>query len=60
MEQHFCTTQLGKRRDSVLNFEARGTSSYMLMETNSGNAGMVKEFAARNNSSIKFINVQYL
>lgn len=32
----------------VLNFEARGTSgsSYMLMETNSGNAGMVKEFAA--------------
>lgn len=32
----------------VLNFEARGTSgpSYMLMETNGGNAGMVKEFAA--------------
>jgi hypothetical protein len=32
----------------VLNFEARGTSgpSYMLMETNNGNAGLVKEFAA--------------
>lgn len=32
----------------VLNFEARGSSgpSYMLMETNSGNAGLVKEFAA--------------
>jgi hypothetical protein len=32
----------------VLNFEARGTSgpSYMLMETNGGNAGLVKEFAA--------------
>ena len=31
----------------VLNFEARGTSgpSYMLMETNKGNAGLVKEFA---------------
>lgn len=31
----------------VINFEARGTSgpSYMLMETNSGNAEMVKEFA---------------
>ncbi|WP_165929271.1 M28 family peptidase [Flavobacterium hiemivividum] len=34
----------------VLNFEARGTSgpSYMLMETNGGNAGLVKEFAAAN------------
>jgi hypothetical protein len=34
----------------VLNFEARGSSgpSYMLMETNSGNAGLVKEFAAAN------------
>jgi hypothetical protein len=34
----------------VLNFEARGTSgpSYMLMETNNGNAGLVKEFAAAN------------
>ena len=34
----------------VLNFEARGTSgpSYMLMETNGGNSGMVKEFAAAN------------
>jgi hypothetical protein len=31
----------------VLNFEARG-SSYMLMETNAGNAGLVKEFAAAN------------
>ncbi|NBL65016.1 M28 family peptidase [Flavobacterium sp. NST-5] len=32
----------------VLNFEARGTSgpSYMLMETNEGNAEMVKNFAA--------------
>ncbi|MDN3675503.1 M20/M25/M40 family metallo-hydrolase [Flavobacterium branchiarum] len=31
----------------VINFEARGTSgpSYMLMETNSGNAELVKEFA---------------
>jgi hypothetical protein len=31
----------------VLNFEARGTSgpSYMLMETNAGNASLVKEFA---------------
>lgn len=34
----------------VLNFEARGSSgpSYMLMETNNGNAGLVKEFAAAN------------
>jgi hypothetical protein len=34
----------------VLNFEARGSSgpSYMLMETNTGNAGLVKEFAAAN------------
>ncbi|TDE31982.1 M28 family peptidase [Flavobacterium ranwuense] len=32
----------------ALNFEARGSSgpSYMLMETNNGNAGLVKEFAA--------------
>ncbi|MFV8268944.1 M28 family peptidase [Flavobacterium sp. GT2N3] len=32
----------------VLNFEARGSSgpSYMLMETNEANAGLVKEFAA--------------
>lgn len=32
----------------VLNFEARGTSgpSYMLMETNNGNANLVKEFTA--------------
>jgi hypothetical protein len=32
----------------ALNFEARGSSgpSYMLMETNKGNAGLVKEFAA--------------
>ena len=36
----------------VLNFEARGSSgpSYMLMETNAGNAGLVKEFAAANTS----------
>jgi len=34
----------------VLNFEARGSSgpSYMLMETNSGNAGLVKDFASAN------------
>ncbi|MFV8342437.1 M28 family peptidase [Flavobacterium sp. XS2P39] len=34
----------------VLNFEARGSSgpSYMLMETNKGNAGLVQEFAAAN------------
>jgi hypothetical protein len=34
----------------VLNFEARGSSgpSYMLMETNKGNAGLVKEFANAN------------
>ena len=34
----------------VLNFEARGSSgpSYMLMETNGGNAGLVKDFAAAN------------
>lgn len=34
----------------VLNFEARGSAgpSYMLMETNNGNAGMVKNFAAAN------------
>lgn len=38
--------------DLVLNFEARGTSgpSYMLMETNNGNAALVKEFAAANAS----------
>ena len=34
----------------VLNFEARGSSgpSYMLMETNGGNMGLVKEFVAAN------------
>ncbi len=34
----------------VLNFEARGSSgpSYMLMETNGGNGGLVKEFAEAN------------
>jgi hypothetical protein len=34
----------------VLNFEARGSSgpSYMLMESNAGNAGLVKEFAEAN------------
>jgi hypothetical protein len=34
----------------VLNFEARGSSgpSYMLMETNAGNAGLVKYFSAAN------------
>jgi Zn-dependent M28 family amino/carboxypeptidase len=34
----------------VLNFEARGSSgpSYMLMETNGGNAGLVKQFSVAN------------
>jgi hypothetical protein len=34
----------------VLNFEARGSSgpSYMLMETNAGNSGLVKEFSTAN------------
>ncbi|TRX24070.1 M28 family peptidase [Flavobacterium franklandianum] len=34
----------------VLNFEARGSSgpSYMLMETNAGNAGLVNQFSAAN------------
>ena len=34
----------------ALNFEARGSSgpSYMLMETNTGNTGLVKEFASAN------------
>nr|WP_317124971.1 M28 family peptidase [Flavobacterium sp. RSP49] len=42
--QHKWAKQVGL----VLNFEARGSSgpSYMLMETNNGNAGLVKEFAA--------------
>ena len=37
----------------VLNFEARGSSgpSYMLMETNAGNAGLVKEFSS---ASVKY------
>ncbi len=40
--------QWAKEVGVVLNFEARGSSgpSYMLMETNGGNAGLVKEFAA--------------
>jgi hypothetical protein len=39
--------QWAKQVGLVLNFEARGSSgpSYMLMETNKGNAGLVKEFA---------------
>ncbi|WP_281322941.1 M20/M25/M40 family metallo-hydrolase [Flavobacterium aestivum] len=39
--------QWAKEVGLVLNFEARGSSgpSYMLMETNKGNAGMVQEFA---------------
>lgn len=39
--------QWAKEIGLVLNFEARGSSgpSYMLMETNKGNAGLVKEFA---------------
>lgn len=42
--------QWAKEVGLALNFEARGTSgpSYMLMETNNGNAGMVKNFAAAN------------
>ena len=44
--QHNWTKEVGL----VLNFEARGSSgpSYMLMETNGGNAGLVKEFSAAN------------
>ena len=44
--QHNWTKEVGL----VLNFEARGSSgpSYMLMETNAGNAGLVKEFSAAN------------
>ena len=44
--QHHWAKEVGL----VLNFEARGSSgpSYMLMETNAGNAGLVKEFAAAN------------
>lgn len=40
--------QWAKEVGLVLNFEARGSSgpSYMLMETNKGNAGLVKEFAS--------------
>ncbi|MEO8255398.1 MAG: M20/M25/M40 family metallo-hydrolase [Flavobacterium sp.] len=39
--------QWAKEVGLVLNFEARGSSgpSYMLMETNQGNAGLVQEFA---------------
>jgi hypothetical protein len=39
--------QWAKEVGLVLNFEARGSSgpSYMLMETNKGNAGLVQEFA---------------
>jgi hypothetical protein len=39
--------QWAKEVGLVLNFEARGSSgpSYMLMETNKGNAGLVKEFS---------------
>lgn len=42
--------QWAKEIGLVLNFEARGSSgpSYMLMETNKGNAGLVKEFASAN------------
>ena len=42
--------QWAKEVGVVLNFEARGSSgpSYMLMETNGGNAGLVREFAAAN------------
>ncbi len=46
VKQHHWAKEVGL----VLNFEARGSSgpSYMLMETNAGNAGLVKEFAAAN------------
>lgn len=42
--QHHWAKEVGL----VLNFEARGSSgpSYMFMETNAGNAGLVKEFKA--------------
>ncbi len=42
--------QWAKEIGVVLNFEARGSSgpSYMLMETNGGNAGLVKAFTAAN------------
>jgi len=44
--QHLWAKEVGL----VLNFEARGSSgpSYMLMETNAGNAGLVKEFSTAN------------
>ncbi len=44
--QHKWAKQVGL----VLNFEARGSSgpSYMLMETNKGNAGLVNQFSAAN------------
>ena len=44
--QHHWAKEVGL----VLNFEARGSSgpSYMLMETNAGNARLVKEFATAN------------
>jgi hypothetical protein len=44
--QHHWAKEVGL----VLNFEARGSSgpSYMFMETNGGNAGLAKEFAAAN------------
>jgi hypothetical protein len=46
VNQHNWANEVGL----VLNFEARGTSgpSYMLMETNNGNAALVKEFSAAN------------
>ncbi len=42
--------QWAKEVGLTINFEARGSSgpSYMLMETNKGNAGLVKEFANAN------------
>ena len=44
--QHHWAKEVGL----VLNFEARGSSgpSYMLMETNAGNAGLVNQFSAAN------------
>lgn len=44
--EHHWTKEVGL----VLNFEARGSSgpSYMLMETNGGNAGLIKDFVEAN------------
>ncbi|HJS00976.1 MAG TPA: M20/M25/M40 family metallo-hydrolase [Flavobacterium sp.] len=53
--------QWAKEVDLVLNFEARGTSgpSYMLMETNNGNAAMVQNFATAKPSHIVSNSLMY-